>query len=103
MKRLILTFVVVIYVLAAGGVGQAGDTQIGTGFNGPQGTDTWWWPNDPNAAVGPNHVMVLINGIYRIYTKAGVQVGAASIDSIFSKLSPAPSTLSSPCDSTSCR
>ena len=52
--------------------GAAQDTAVSTGFDGPTGSQTWWWPNDPNAAVGPNHVMVLINGIYRIYTKAGV-------------------------------
>lgn len=68
-------------------------TQIGTGFDGPTGLDTWWWPNDPNAATGPNHVMQIINGIYRIYTKDGTLVGSGHIDNLFTNLNPSVSTL----------
>ena len=58
-------------------------TQMGVGWDGLKGTDTWWWPNDPNAAVGPNHVVEIINGIYRIFDKQGNILQTSHIDYLF--------------------
>ncbi len=83
----------VVALLAAGHAGFAADTQINTGFDGPTGADTFWWPNDPNAATGPNHVMDIINGIYRIYNKSGTLVASGGLDGFFSSLTPGVATL----------
>lgn len=68
-------------------------TQVGTGFDGLKGTDTFWWPNDPNAAVGPNHVVEIINGIYRVFDKKGTVLLTAHIDNLFTNLNSSVSTL----------
>lgn len=68
-------------------------TRLGTGFNGPQGTDTPWSPLDPNAAVGPNHVVVVVNGLYRIYSKCGVLLASSDMDNLFTSLNPTAATI----------
>jgi autotransporter-associated beta strand protein len=82
-----------LLTLAGNPPARAADTELNAGFNGPTGADTFWWPNDPNAAVGPNHVMVIINGIYRIYNKSGTLVGSGNIDSLFNSINPSVATL----------
>ena len=82
-----------LIMLFTGHLVLAADTQINTGFDGPTGADTFWWPNDPNAATGPNHVMDIINGIYRIYNKSGTLVASGGLDSLFSSLTPGVATL----------
>jgi hypothetical protein len=85
--------VIAVALMLSGKPALAADTQINTGFDGPTGADTWWWPNDPNAAVGPNHVMYIINGVYRIYTKAGVLVKSGSVNSCFASVGTVSDTL----------
>ena len=91
-KVVIRLFMVAAFAVASH-VCLAADTQINVGFNGPTGADTFWWPNDPNAVTGPNHVMDIINGIYRIYNKSGTLVGSGGLDSLFSSLTPGVATL----------
>lgn len=69
------------------------DTQIGRGFDGPTGQDTFWWPNDPNAAVGPNHIVQIINGLYRVYDKNGTLLLNRHIDELFTNINPSVATL----------
>lgn len=66
---------------------------MGVGFDGLAGTNTWWWPNDPNAATGPSNVVAIINGIYRVYDKKGNILATTHIDSLFTGLNPSVSTL----------
>jgi fibronectin type 3 domain-containing protein len=68
-------------------------TQIGAGFDGLKGTDTWWSPNDPNAAVGPNHVVQIINGVYCVYDKKGATLLTSHVDYLFTNINSSVSTL----------
>ena len=54
----------------------------GTSFNG-------WYPPDPVIAVGPNHVVVVVNSHWSAYNKSGVLVsGPTSLSSFFSSVNP---------------
>lgn len=55
----------------AGGVG------TDFGFLGIQ--DTGWYPPDPDVAVGPSHVVCVVNGKISFFTRAGVQTFTQSI------------------------
>jgi hypothetical protein len=46
---------------------------LGVGFDGPQGTATLRNPSDNTLAVGPNHVVQIVNSRMAIYTKKGKQ------------------------------
>lgn len=56
--------------------------------SGPEGglpefmghTFSGWTPPDPEIAVGPNHVVAIVNGRIRFFTKAGVQTFSQSIN-----------------------
>src|SRR5262245_30774418 len=48
---------------------------IGQGFSGPQGTFTVnSAPPDPNAAVGPNHIVEIVNSAFAVFNKSGTPV-----------------------------
>lgn len=87
------SILVSLTTLATGLVCFAADTQLNTGFDGPSGADTGWFPLDPNSAVGPRHVMDVANGIYRIYNKAGTLVASGGIDSLWSSSFPGTATI----------
>ena len=44
---------------------------LGVGFEGPQGTATLRNPSDNSLAVGPDHVVQIVNSRMAIFTKAG--------------------------------
>jgi hypothetical protein len=44
---------------------------LGVGFNGPQGTTSLRNPSDNSLAVGPDHIVQVVNGAMAIYTKKG--------------------------------
>lgn len=46
---------------------------LGVGFSGPQGTATLRNPSDNSLAVGPNHVMQVVNSRMAIFTKKGAR------------------------------
>ena len=69
------------------------DVELNEGIAGLTSADTWWGPNDPNAAAGPNHVVEIINGVYRIYKKDGTIVSTLHVDNLFTNLNPNASTL----------
>ena len=46
---------------------------LGTGFKGPNGTATFKNPSDNSLAVGPNHVVQIVNTRIAVYTKAGAR------------------------------
>jgi hypothetical protein len=46
---------------------------LGSGFNGPQGSATLRNPSDNTLAVGPNHIVQIVNTRMAIYTKKGTQ------------------------------
>ena len=46
---------------------------LGQGFAGPQGTATMRNPSDNTIAVGPNHIMQIVNSRTAIFTKKGKQ------------------------------
>jgi hypothetical protein len=46
---------------------------LGVGFEGPQGTATLRNPSDNSLAVGPNHIVQIVNSRMAIYTKKGKQ------------------------------
>lgn len=49
---------------------------------------TGWIPPDPIIAVGPNHVVVMVNSSWAIYSKTGTQQYITTLDNWFSSLSP---------------
>jgi len=49
---------------------------LGVGFEGPQGTAAGRNPSDNSLAVGPNHVVQIVNSRMAIFTKKGAQYGA---------------------------
>ncbi len=53
----------------------------GTNFNGPG--QNGWIPYDAAIAVGPNHVLVMTNAQFAIYTKAGAPVSLTQFDAFF--------------------
>jgi uncharacterized repeat protein (TIGR01451 family) len=65
---------------------------LGFGFTGPQGTATQGNPSDNSIAVGPNHIVEMVNTRMAVYTKKGemfgntgtVLYGAAPNNTIFS-------------------
>ncbi len=44
---------------------------LGVGFEGPQGTATFRNPSDNSIAVGPNHIVQIVNSRMAIFTKKG--------------------------------
>lgn len=46
---------------------------LGVGFNGPQGTSRQGNPSDNSLAVGPNHIVQIVNSRMAIFTKKGAR------------------------------
>jgi len=46
---------------------------LGAGFEGPNGTATFRNPSDDSLAVGPNHIVQVVNSRIAIYTKKGAR------------------------------
>ena len=46
---------------------------LGAGFTGPNGTATFKNPSDNSLAVGPNHIVQIVNTRIAVYTKAGAR------------------------------
>src|SRR5438876_11125583 len=44
---------------------------LGVGFTGPQGTAIGRNPSDNSLAVGPNHIVEIVNSRMAVYTKKG--------------------------------
>ncbi|HEU4988517.1 MAG TPA: hypothetical protein VFT41_01890 [Gemmatimonadaceae bacterium] len=44
---------------------------LGYGFQGPQGTGSFRNPSDNSLAVGPNHIVQIVNTRFAVYTKRG--------------------------------
>ncbi|HEX3146946.1 MAG TPA: dockerin type I domain-containing protein [Gemmataceae bacterium] len=47
---------------------------IGQNFNGGNINDSGYIPPDTDGAVGPNHYVQFINGVYRVFNKTGTQL-----------------------------
>ncbi|HLV95266.1 MAG TPA: hypothetical protein VKS44_08760 [Candidatus Acidoferrales bacterium] len=64
---------------------------LGAGFEGPQGTAHFRNPSDNSLAVGPNHIVQIVNSRLAVYTKKGAEYqqtgkvlyGPAATDSVF--------------------
>jgi hypothetical protein len=57
---------------------------LGAGFTGPQGTFTGRSPSDESLAVGPDHVVQIVNSRMAIYTKQGaVLYGPVPTNNVF--------------------
>jgi hypothetical protein len=52
---------------------------LGAGFQGPQGTATFRNPSDNSLAVGPDHVVQIVNSRIAIYSKKGSKYGKSGI------------------------
>jgi hypothetical protein len=46
---------------------------LGAGFEGPQGTANFRNPSDNSLAVGPNHIVQIVNSRIAVYTKKGAE------------------------------
>ncbi|GEM_PF-4588375 len=49
---------------------------------------TAWYPPDPTAAVGPNHIIVMVNGSWAIYDKTGSKLYQTTLASWWANVSP---------------
>jgi hypothetical protein len=58
-------------------------------------------PPDPNGAVGPNHLMVMLNGVVRIQERSGTVINTMSLSNFWSKVGPFYSSVQS-CSSDIC-
>src|SRR5262245_11620897 len=57
---------------------------LGVGFAGPQGTATFRNPSDNSLAVGPNHVVQVVNSRMAIFSKTGrVLYGPVNTNNVF--------------------
>jgi hypothetical protein len=57
---------------------------LGFGFSGPQGTGTFRNPSDNSLAVGPSHVVQIVNSRMAIFTKTGkVLYGPVATNNVF--------------------
>ena len=57
---------------------------LGAGFEGPQGTAAFRNPSDNSLAVGPNHVVQIVNSRMAIFSKAGrVLYGPMNTNNVF--------------------
>ena len=52
---------------------------LGTEFQGPQGTATFRNPSDNSLAVGPDHIVQIVNSRIAIYSKKGSKYGKSGI------------------------
>jgi hypothetical protein len=50
---------------------------LGAGFDGPQGTTNFRNPSDNSLAVGPHHIMQIVNSRIAIYSKRSEKYGAS--------------------------
>ena len=58
-----------------------GQATLTTGFAGSAGTG--WTPSDTNAAVGPNHIVQVVNNNIIIFNKVGTQISVQSLPTFF--------------------
>ena len=66
---------------AVSGTGPLAPQAVGTSFLGAQFSDTIGFvPPDSMADIGPNQIVVCVNGRIRTFTKAGIADGALSMD-----------------------
>lgn len=80
------------------GVAQA-NLNIGTNFTGQTMVDLpalnppgyTFIPPDTDGAVGPNHIVELINGAYAVYNKSGGFVQSTGLDTFWSNAGVTPS------------
>src|SRR6266545_984921 len=57
---------------------------LGAGFDGPQGTTPVRNPSDNSLAVGPNHVVQIVNSRLAIFTKQGKALyGSVATNNVF--------------------
>lgn len=52
---------------------------LGAGFQGPQGTATFRNPSDNSLAVGPDHIVQIVNSRIAIYSKKGSKYGKSGM------------------------
>ena len=77
-----LALPVLILLLGAASV-QAGAV-VGTNFTSSTfGTNSGFFPPDTMGAVGPNHIVELINGRYAVYDKSGSFVSSSSLNAFW--------------------
>jgi hypothetical protein len=68
----------------------AGTVSIGANFTGSTSGSSGFFPPDTMGAVGPNHVVELINGRYAVYSKSGTLATSSSLDSFWSNAGVTP-------------
>lgn len=59
---------------------------LGTNFMGI--TYTYWYPPDPILAAGPDHIVVVVNSSWAIYTKTGTKLFQTTLGNWFSNVLP---------------
>jgi hypothetical protein len=66
-----------------GASGGSGGLVVGTNFTASTFADSGFIPPDTMGAVGPSHIVELINGRFVVYDKSGNQVTASDLDSFW--------------------
>jgi hypothetical protein len=80
--RILSTLAMAVILAAPATAGSAQQLRIGTSFVGSTyGTDSFVFPPDTNGAVGPRHIVELLNGHYAAYRKNnGSRIASSSLD-----------------------
>jgi hypothetical protein len=77
--------------IGAGRTAQAVSFTVGSNFSATNILQSGFIPPDTMGAVGPNHVAVMINGRYSVYSKAGALQQSVSLDSFWASAGATPS------------
>ena len=59
--------------------------EIGANFTGATVDASGFIPPDTNGAVGPDHFVELLNGVYSVYDKSGVLLERSSLDAFWTR------------------
>jgi len=87
---------VVIFSLSAFGISMTAQATtvvtVGTNFRGTSRSqsDLFFYPPDTMGAVGPNHIVELINGSYAVYNKSGSVLSRISLNQFWQNAGATP-------------
>ena len=80
--------------VAAGATDAAPLVTVGANFEGSNITISGFVPPDSDGAVGPDHFVELLNGVYRVYDKSGTVLQQSSLDQFWSSAGVTPQQFS---------
>ena len=74
---------VAVALAFSGGSARGQSASLGYNFETANSTQSGYIPPDTNGAVGPNHVVIQNNGIYKMFDKAGLLANSQTADNFW--------------------